>query len=231
MDKDQNKYLYKRTSIIQRQDSTSTEYQDMYTTMTQGSSRYSNEPPTRSKTNVKHKPDTDASASTSRVDVEEMVKLTQFFFNCITYISTKKTHGPLTPEESLTVSFVEDCLKQSDAELCNLVFQLPEPETKTEEQMILTVIKTIHEAHSDGKENFGRVFASLAFICMYLRYMLTPSPKNITMFSKQLAKFFLKEKSYWLLKMGGFFKGLRTAFPKWWMWHYLKQHYLFSILN
>lgn len=129
------------------------------------------------------------------------------------------------------MSFVEDCLKHSNVELCNMVFQLPEPKIKTEEQMILSVINTIYEAHSDGKENFGRVFASLAFICMFLKYMLAPTPRNITLFSQQLANFFVKERTCWLQQMGGFSKGLKTTFPKWWLWHYFKQHYLFSVLN
>lgn len=128
----------------------------------------------------------------------------------------------LTASEMVLVKVIRNCTKNHWTQLTTIVFQMP----VINRDDFQTVMDVVSAAHADGNMNWGRLCATMAFLCMYVKYMMEDTQQTADVFAHMLSSFYMTNYMPWLLNIGGLSQGVKRKFPLYWMLYKIK-----SIVN
>ncbi|ARW78072.1 apoptosis regulator BALF1 [Common bottlenose dolphin gammaherpesvirus 1 strain Sarasota] len=121
----------------------------------------------------------------------------------------------LTASELLLMKLTRECINDNCFKLTNIVLQMRVENT---DNYYPIVMKIVVDSYVDGNMNWGRLCATMAFVCVFMRHLVGSTQETIDIFAHLLSSFYMNKHLKWLVDVNGLSAGARSHFPISWTW-------------
>lgn len=152
------------------------------------------------------------------------VLLQQCFFKVLTRLLSPHIQLHLKTEERVMLAMVRECVRANWRDLTDISSVMPPPEGSSAESILTNLILVTREAYYRGSPTWGKIFAALAFVTVYIRLVAREGLDTNEILAAKLTEMVLEHNRDWIIQQGGIRKGLKNTFPQCWYCCFLARH-------